>query len=97
VASGAIKSNTLGIRNIDISMTIEGNSTYNANLINKINSDLPSGCRCLGICGFTTGSDSLVPIQVSYTAGGDFSFLVRNISGAQRTGTAHVQYLCQYS
>lgn len=97
MASGVIKPNTIGIRDVSFSITVEGYSTYNANLINKINSNLPSGCRCLGICGFATGSDSLVPIQVSYTSGGDFSFLVRNISGAQRTGTAHVQYLCQYS
>lgn len=97
MASSVIKTNTIGIRNVSFTMTINGNSTYNANLINKINSDLPSGGRCLGICGFTSGSDSFIPVQVSYTTGGDFSFLVRNVSGAQRTGTANVQYLWQYS
>ena len=93
MASGKIKSNTIGTRNISFSMTIEGNGTYHANLINAINNDLPSGYRCIGICGFSTGNDAFVPIQVSTITGGDYSLLVRNISGIQKTGTMHVQYL----
>ena len=95
MASSVIKVNTIQIRDISIPMTVEANSTYNTNLINKINADLPSGYRCLGICGYATNHDSLVPVNVSYNTGGDYSFMVKNISAVQRNVNGHVQYLCQ--
>lgn len=79
MATTSIKNSYPKTKQLNISMTIPKNSSANNNLKTLIDADMPSGCTCLGIVGFTTNDQALIPVAVRYVDNA-YSLQIRNIS-----------------
>lgn len=81
------------LRSVSIDYSVNGNAQFNTNLYTAINNDLPSGWTCLGIAGFTTNSQTVLPAAVFYH-NSSWSLQLRNISStAVNNNHADIVYL----
>ena len=93
MASSVIKAGRLFQRTVTVPWSVSGSSTYNTNLYTIINADLPSGYRCVGIVGFELGQNQQMLVNCRYVDD-NYSFQIRNMATADRSGTATIYYLC---
>ena len=84
------------VRSISFSYTVNANGQYNTNIKTKIDEDIPSGYSCIGIVGYTTNSQSVFPVALTYS-NSSYSLQLRNISSSQVTETVFVSYLAKRS
>ena len=85
---------SLTVRMKNIPYSCNPGYQFNTNLKNIIDSDMPSGYKCLGIVGFTTSSTNVLPVSVRYSLS-NYSFQLRSVQTAETvTETATVYYLC---
>lgn len=67
------------VRSISIDYSVAGTTQFNTNLYTAINNDLPSGWTCLGVVGFATNSQTVVPAALFY-GNSSWSLQLRNTS-----------------
>ena len=85
---------SLTVRMKNIPYSCNPGYQFNTNLKNIIDSDMPSGYKCLGIVGFTTSSTNVLPVSVRYDSN-KYSLQLRNMNNAETVNeTAVVYYLC---
>lgn len=84
-ASGARATGNLVIqdfvaKDITIAYTVNGTSTINGNLITEATNNAPSGYVPFGVIGVRTNHISVIPVSWCVTAGGNYSYILRNVS-----------------
>ena len=85
---------TLGLKTgtVSTNLTVPGNGSSYTNLKTLIDGNRPSGCKCLGVVGFTTAEQNIVPVSIRYE-NTNYSLQVKNVSTSARTGAITVYYL----
>jgi len=93
-ALNALNSNlaSIGLSSVSVSYSLESGAQYNTNLKTIIDSNLPSGHKCIGIVGFTTG-DIRVYFVSCYYGNSNYSFQIKNSGTYTVTETANIVYL----
>jgi len=82
------------VRTVTWTYTVNAKSYKSSNLKTIIDNDLPIGKRCLGICGFNSGSTAVHFYRLIY-ADEDNSIGVKSLSGSKLSNkTATIHYLC---
>jgi hypothetical protein len=74
------------------SYTVAASGTYKLNLKTTLDGNIPSGYKLLGIVGFRTGNDNVVPIRIEYQDNAS-SLTLRNLSNTSQNGTWGVDIL----
>lgn len=81
-----------GTWSVTISYSLASGAQYNTNLKTLIDSNLPSGYRCIGISGFTTGDIRVYFVSCFY-GNSNYSFQIKNTSTNTVSENATVYYL----
>ena len=93
MSTSTIKNRYPKTKSFNVTLNIPANGSANANLKTLIDADMPSGCTCLGVVGFTTNDQSLFPISVRY-ADTAYSLQIRNTyNGAFSNKKIGITYL----
>jgi len=74
------------------SYTVAASGTYTLNLKTTVDGSIPSGYKCIGIVGFRTGNDNVVPIRIEYQNNAS-SLTLRNLTNVSQHGTWGVDVL----
>lgn len=78
MATSTIKNRYPKTKSLNVPLNIPSNGSANANLKTLIDADMPSGCTCLGVVGFTTNDQALLPVSVRY-ADSAYALQIRNL------------------
>ena len=74
------------------SVSVAGSGEGHTNLKTLIDADMPNGSTCLGIVGFTTNNQNVIPVSIRYVDGA-YSLQLRNLSSAATTASVAIYYI----